>query len=114
MENRLSDEGGLAFCALTGLLILDADKVETVLAAAIAARHTREARSRSFRRFMICSRFASVTRALPPQSPQTFCLNGNRDSTRPVARHVGQYASSVGLFVTIAQKPRRERGRPGC
>jgi len=38
MENRLSDEGGLAFCALTGLLILDSDKVETVLAAAIDAK----------------------------------------------------------------------------
>jgi len=38
MENRLSDEGGLAFCALTGLLILDSDKVETMLAAAIDAK----------------------------------------------------------------------------
>jgi len=35
LQNRLSDEGGLAFCAITGLLILDCDKVETVLRAAI-------------------------------------------------------------------------------
>jgi hypothetical protein len=38
MQDRLSDEGGLAFCALTGLLILDSDKVETVLRAAIDQR----------------------------------------------------------------------------
>jgi hypothetical protein len=46
-------------------------------------------------------------RALPPQSSQTLCLNGNRDSTRPVARHVGQSAS-VGLFVTMARDAKRE------
>jgi hypothetical protein len=40
MQDRLSDEGGLAFCALTGLLILDSDKVETVLRAAIDRRQS--------------------------------------------------------------------------
>jgi hypothetical protein len=35
MQDRLSDEGGLAFCVLTGLLILKSDQVATVLTAAI-------------------------------------------------------------------------------
>jgi len=54
-----------------------------------------------FMRFRICSRLAGVMRALPPQLSQVFCRNGRRDSTRPVARHVGQPVS-VALFVTIA------------
>src|SRR5262245_29187473 len=51
-------------------------------------------------RFRICSRLAGVTRARPPQSSQVFCRNGKRDSTLPVALHVGQ-SVSVGAFVAM-------------
>jgi len=53
-------------------------------------------------RLRIWSRLASVMRALPPQSSQVFCRKGKRDSTLPVARHVGQ-SVSVGAFVAIAR-----------
>src|SRR5215510_3845045 len=42
---------------------------------------------------------AGVMRALPPQSSQVFCRNGN-GIRWPVARHVGQTVK-VGVFATI-------------
>src|SRR5262245_45581090 len=62
-------------------------------------------------RFRICSRLAGVMRALPPQSSQVFCRNGKRDSTLPVARHVGQ-SVSVGAFVAIVGLCTRNVPRP--